>query len=274
MITRELDQGNRERQRGAESVLENHLPLFLPFSTWRRRSQELELLDKAQAGRDFDLAEYEHAYRELELINRITNGYGPTIAAIEQVARRRGEAERRSPFRVLDIGFGYGDTLRAIRRWADRIGLEVELEGVDLHPWARVIAEQATPATYDIRYHTSDIFAFEGETYDMIINALFMHHLADDQIVRLLRWMTLKARRAWFINDLHRSPIAYALARGTIDRLSASRFVKYDAPLSVARSFRKRDWWRYVREAGLDPAHVHVTWHWLFRYGVFYDANL
>ena len=38
----------------------------------------------------------------------------------------------RRSFRLLDVGSGHGDYLRAIARWAQQRGIEAQLTGIDL----------------------------------------------------------------------------------------------------------------------------------------------
>src|SRR5687767_1572511 len=142
-------------------------------------------------GADFSPEEFGKMLHEIEFINQLTNGYGPTIHAIASVAGKY----RHRRLRVLDIGSGGGDTLRAVRRWADRQGLALDLVGIDINPFAKRHAEAQAGGSGGIRYLTGDIFEFEeAEDFDIMINALFMHHLDDDHIPFLLRWMTERAR--------------------------------------------------------------------------------
>ena len=224
-----------------------------------------ELID----GADFSPEEFGNMLREIEIINRLTNGYGPTIDAIASVA---GKYPHRR-LRVLDIGSGAGDTLRAVRRWADRQGLELDLVGIDINPFAQKHAEACAGGSRGIRYLTGDIFRFEeADDFDIMINALFMHHLDDVRIPFLLRWMTERARLAWFINDLHRHAIAYHFIKLATRALGFGRLVRHDGPLSVAKSFRRRDWKLYLEQAGIPVACVSIRWHLSFRYGVFCDT--
>jgi hypothetical protein len=47
--------------------------------------------------------------------------------------------------------------------------------------------------------------------------------------------------------------------------------VRNDAPLSVARSFRRRDWDALLARAGLAGQGVRVRWEPLFRYCVAWE---
>ena len=46
------------------------------------------------------------------------------------------------------------------------------------------------------------------------------------------------------------------------------RFVRHDAPLSVARAFDRRDWLRLLEAADLAPPATTVVWRFPFRFAV------
>lgn len=239
------------------------------------RSGRREILD----GKDFDFDEYERAMKQLTYINRLTRGYAPTLKAIERVAAHH--PGRR--LRILDVGSGSGDTLRALAKWASRRGIVVELTGLDLDPWAKIVAEKVTPRKLGIRWRTGDVFDQENREdaddgynhnhdhshgHDIIISALFTHHLSDEGIVRFLRWMDERARLAWFINDLHRHPVAFHVIKWATRLTGCNRMIKHDAPLSVARGFRTGEWITLLAQAGFDERDVSVQRHWPFRHGI------
>lgn len=232
------------------------------------RSIVSEIMDDQTVGYE----EFAETLRQLELINRLIGSYRPTLIALEKFWRDKHH-NARTPLRILDIGCGFGDTLRRIHHWAKSHGRAVELTGIDLSPWSTRAATAHTPAAMNIRYLNSDIFKFkEAGDYHVIINSLFTHHLSDDGIVRVLKWMTANARYGWFINDLHRHPVPYHFIAGFTRLLRFNRLIRNDAPLSVARSFTRADWVDYVNRAELDMSRVAVNWYWAFRYGVRYEV--
>jgi hypothetical protein len=91
--------------------------------------------------------------------------------------------------------------------------------------------------------------------------------MSNTEIQRFIGWMELRAQRGWFINDLHRHPIAYHGFRALSAVMRWHPFVRHDGPLSVARSFQRADWDRLLRQAGVDRA-ARVAWHAPFRYCV------
>jgi hypothetical protein len=116
-----------------------------------------------------------------------------------------------------------------------------------------------------ITYVTENIFEFEpDQPVDIIISSLFTHHLTNAQIVEFLRWMNSRARKGWFINDLHRHIIPYYFIKFSTALFSCNRLVRNDAAVSVARAFTRADWQRLINEAGLDSK-VRVQWFFPFR---------
>jgi 2-polyprenyl-3-methyl-5-hydroxy-6-metoxy-1,4-benzoquinol methylase len=166
----------------------------------------------------------------------------------------------------LDVACGEGDLLRAIHRWAARRGRRVRLEGIDLNPRSRLAAAAQTPADMAITWRTGDVFAYAPEPApDLIVTSQFTHHLADADVVRFLRWLDSHATRGWFIADLHRATFAY-WGFGVLATLARwHRIVRHDGMVSVARSFRRADWHRYLAEAGLPGE---IRWHLAFRWCV------
>lgn len=237
------------------------------MSSLALRTCRPELMDDSSIG----FEEFAETLRQLRIINILTGAYRPTLHALRYFFTQCHINSRR-PLRVLDIGSGYGDMLRRIEAWAAQRGIPVELAGVDLNPWAEQAARLAAPADSRIRYLTSDIFKFEAEQpYDVIINSLFTHHLTDDALVQVMRWMTREANYGWFINDLHRHPIPYHFIGGFVRLLGFNRLIRNDAPLSVARSFVREDWRHFAREAGLNSQGLQIKWYWPFRWGVRYE---
>ena len=136
--------------------------------------------------------------------------------------------------------------------------------GVDLNPLATTIAARATPST-PVRYLTADVFELSSALRpDAVISSLFAHHLDDRQLVRFLQWMEASARLGWLINDLHRHPIAYGIARWAPHLLRMNRLVRHDAAVSVARSCARRDWERLLATAGVAGPPTTVSWRFPF----------
>lgn len=217
----------------------------------------------------------------LRQINRVTGSYRPTLAFL---ARARQHAAQQGisftpdrPLRILDVGSGGGDTLIRIARWAAIRRLPVALTGVDLNPQSAVLAREAelrlTSRNPRLRGTPITWLAADALTLtlpnppDLILSSLFMHHLEDAEIVRVLRWQHATAALGWFVNDLARSRRAARLylAVGTVLRHQPFRsllsgLIRYDplclhdGPVSLRRAFRPADWQRLLAQAGISTA--------------------
>lgn len=201
---------------------------------------------------DLDPATYSRVLTDLADVNRWTFAARPTL---DFVARAVGSA---SQFTLLDVGFGNGDLLRAIARWAEKRGIRAVLTGIDLNPKSGRVAWSATPDRFDIEYLTGDYRAHLDAVeprggYDLIVSSLVAHHMSHAQLLRFLETMEAKARRGWQINDLHRHRFAY-LGFPLLARIMGwHRIVREDGQLSIARAFRPGEWPPLLAEAGLGP---------------------
>ena len=224
-----------------------------------RRSNRAELMDDETT----DYPTFRACLADLAKANRWTLNHRPTFGFLERL-KRENRWPRGRPLRIVDVGSGYGDFLRAADRWATKRRLQVELTGVDLNPWSARAAAAATSPGRAIEWVTADVFD-DRRPADVITSALFTHHLADADVIRFLRRMEEAAEIGWFVNDLHRHPLPY-LGFALLARVMRwHRFVQHDGPISVARAFTAVDWARLIDQAGLGGAGVEVRWRFPFR---------
>lgn len=183
---------------------------------------------------------YAAVVADLAKVNRLTLSARPTLSFIKRAARGR-------PFRLLDVGFGHGDMLRAIARRFP----EGELVGVDLNPRSEPAARAATSPDLPIRYVTGDYADLANQSWDLIVSSLVAHHMSHEQLVAFVAFMDRHARMGWLINDLHRHPLAHfgypILARV----MGWHQMVREDGTLSIARSYRPDEWPPILDEAGV-----------------------
>jgi 2-polyprenyl-3-methyl-5-hydroxy-6-metoxy-1,4-benzoquinol methylase len=218
------------------------------------RSRQEEQMDSP----DLDPAVYERVLHDLARVNRWTFTAWPTIAFLN---RAIGDAKR---FRLIDVGFGDGDILRAVARWASKRGVEADLVGVDLNDKSLAAARAATPPDLVIDYRAGDYLDQAGP-FDFIISSQVTHHMTDGQLMTFIRHMEGEARRGWLICDLHRHGFAHwgfpVLAR----LLGVHRIVREDGQLSIARSFRRDDWRAILGAAGVPSDQVRIIGRIAFR---------
>lgn len=210
------------------------------------RAQAEELMDADDLPADV----YAAVVGDLARVNVVTMAARPTLRFLSRAARGTDR------LRILDVGFGDGDMLRRIARWAAKRRLPVELVGVDLNPRSEAAARAHTPPELPIRWITGDYATLAGGGWDVILSSLVAHHMTQDQLVAFLRFMEAEAARGWLVNDLHRHRFAHAgfplLAR--IARWHP--IVRHDGTLSIARAYRPGEWPPLLAEAGIAHARV------------------
>ena len=202
---------------------------------------------------------------ELETINTWLGGYEPVLNALTRLKNRFAAGRT---MRLADLGSGGGDTLRHVARWARKNGTPVELTGVDANQFMLDYASAKSREYPEIRFRKFDIFSpeFQAQPFDILTCSLFCHHFTDEELVGLLRQWQRQAHVAVVINDLHRHWLAYHSIKWLTRLLGGSYLVRHDAPLSVARAFRRKDWVELLARAGIEQ--YELRWRWAFRWQV------
>ena len=197
-----------------------------------------------------DTATYHAVLADLAQVNRMTFAYRPTL---DFLRRAVGGRQR---FSLLDVGYGDGDMLRAIARWARRRGIEAELTGIDLNARSKAAAEAATWAGAPIRYLSGDYAGLAGAGFDCVISSLVAHHMSGDELTAFLHFMEREAQVGWFVNDLHRHRLAYDSWPLLASAMSWHRIVRLDGRTSIARGFRPAEWHALLERERLDEVRV------------------
>ncbi|HEV2214610.1 MAG TPA: methyltransferase domain-containing protein [Terracidiphilus sp.] len=206
---------------------------------------------------DCSYEDFRGCLRSLEQINRWFLGYRPTLAWL-----RRLQRESHERVHIVDVGSGGGDLLRQIARWARKSGIAALLTGIDMNPFAARAAAESTPKELGIAWVTCNALEYQSRNeIDVIVSSLMAHHLEDEEIVALLRWMEATARSGWFINDLERSERSYRMFGWAENLARWHPFVRHDGFVSFRRAFRKEDWERLLSAAGI-PLQAVTVEHW------------
>ena len=227
------------------------------------RSLAEEQMDAA----DLDAGTYAKVLRDLARVNTVTMARRPTLRFLRDVkakaaAKRMNELHAQlgpghrvrvgpTPLKILDVGFGDGDMLRKIARWAEPNWIRPELVGIDLNPKSASIARAATPDGASIEWLTGDYQTLAGQGWDVIISSLVAHHMTQEQLIAFLRFMDVEAKLGWFVNDLHRHSFAYTGYPLLARLMGVHRIVREDGQLSIARSYRPAEWEPILADAGV-----------------------
>jgi 2-polyprenyl-3-methyl-5-hydroxy-6-metoxy-1,4-benzoquinol methylase len=202
--------------------------------------------------------------RDLARFNAAMLGHRPVLSWLARAVERAPKGEALT---LVDVGCGYGDLLRAIRRWAARRGVPMRLIGLDLSRATIAIAEAATDTADEIEYRVTDVFAFRSDApIDFVVSSLLTHHFSDTTIVAFLRWMEDIARRGWFVYDLQRHALPYHFIglAGSVMRLNPT--VIGDGRISVGRSLTRNEWNARLADAELAKA-AQQRW-FLYRFAI------
>lgn len=226
--------------------------------SFKQRSYQKELLDRT----DIPFEEIKRNMQELDFINRKLGGHDITLDGI--VALIKNQMVLNSKLKVVEIGCGGGDNLRAIKQWAEHVHLDLDLEGIDINPECIAYAREQKRNS-GIKFIESDYKDYQFERKpDIIFSSLFCHHFTEEELIFMLKWMSRNSGLGFFINDLHRHPLAYHSIRILTRLFSKSYLVKNDAPLSVKRGFKRKEWNFIFSEAGI--ANFSCQWRWAFRW--------
>jgi len=222
-----------------------------------QRSTQSELMD------DFSMPAQDlyQNLREIERINIQLGGHGVTINGIKKYIKKHNP---NSIITLADIGCGGGDTLRYIYQWANKKNVAIQLTGLDYHP-VMIQYAQENSQQLPIHYHLQNVFEIE-QKYDITTCSLFCHHFEDEKLILLLRKLYTITNRLILINDLHRHWFAYYSIKYLTRWLKGSYLVQNDAPLSVLRGFKKKEWRVILDKAGLKNAQI--QWKWAFRHQI------
>ena len=171
-------------------------------------------------------------------------------------------------FRLLDVGFGHGDMLRADRALGEAPGHRRRPDRRRSQSQERRHrAARRRRSTGRSNIAPATIATSPGRSISSS-RALVTHHMSDDEIHAFLA-LHGGARRARLDGQRHPpprlSPITAFPCSAAADR-RWHRIVREDGQLSIARGFRPADWRALIDEAGLpDPAAPRIVRRFPFR---------
>ena len=219
-----------------------------------KRSYQKELLDEP----GIPFADIKRNMQELEFINSFLGGHRITLNGFRRLLGARREIH------VCEIGCGGGDNLKAVWRWCVQKGIRVRLTGIDINAECIQYAQENCNGIQDLQLVVSDYkqVSFAEEKPDIIFSSLFCHHLTNEELAGMTGWCQSNSGTGYFVNDLHRHPVAFYSIKWLTRLFSRSYLVKHDAPLSVLRGFRKEDLIHLTRP----DLETSVSWQWAFRW--------
>jgi len=228
------------------------------MSFWLKyRANTPELMD--QPGADPEILARVFDY--LNFVNHKLGGYKVLFSGLDALIKTHPD---KRTWRILDLGCGRGDQLRALAFWGGRHNLNIQLTGLDNNPEAIKIAESVL-GNENIRFVVDDALSpdFDYSKFDIVVCTLFLHHLNDTEISSLFaQWN--KSGTCVLINDLQRSRIALILFKIFSVLTKAPAMAAHDGLLSIRKGFKYNELNIAATNSGFK--NIRLLWKWAFRY--------
>ncbi len=222
---------------------------------FKNRSYKKELLD----GENIPTKDLYQNLKELDTINNLLGGYQITFNALQKIVGKN------KTYTLVDIGSGGGDTLKQIYKWSAKNNYSLNLFGVDLKQTCVDYSELDNNT--DIKFICDDyrnVFNHISKV-DIIHACLFCHHLSEQEIIDLIKFC-LTNKITLIINDLERNALAHYAIKFLTAIFSKSYLVKNDAPLSVLRGFKLKEWESILQQSTAKK--YTVQYKWAFRHEI------
>jgi SAM-dependent methyltransferase len=229
------------------------------FSDFAQRAQLEERMDDLS----IQGPELEGALLSLERVNRLLGGHRLILGGLDTLWQH--SSPKPKVWKVLDLGCGGGDTLRAIARWGYTRGRKLELVGWDANPNTAAYARERCAGCPSIEIQAADAFADPFPPgVDVVLCSLFLHHFSEDEICSLIRKMHRSGIPFVLINDLHRTPLAYTAFQLFCAFFRIPNMARHDGLISIRKGFRRADWEELIPSISF-YSHS-LKWQWAFRW--------
>lgn len=224
-----------------------------------KRNYTSEIMD------DFSIKDerIDGALKELKIINKYLGGISTTKAGLKKIINKNnfpdlvGIDSYNSKIKILDAASGAGDILEPLKE-----KLLLENYYFDINP--RVCYYIKTNSNNN-NIFCCDAFQLPFKTkFDVIHTSLFLHHLNEEKIIKLLKIFLQNCNNCIIINDLRRNVFALIGIKILTSIFSKSKMVKNDAPLSVKRGFIKKDIKNILKS--LKIKNFEIKRKWAFRW--------
>jgi len=200
-----------------------------------------ELMDDEQSSGE--TADWRGSLHDLARINALLGGKRLMRVEIDRLPR--------PPVTLLDVGTGGGDMPAYMLDHLAARGVRATCVAVDRSERVLSIAAERLRGRADVRLQQADATAlpFADDSFDLGTLVLALHHFDGASAVGALRELARVARTV-IVNDLRRSPIAWAFARVVIPMFTRNRFTRNDAPMSVLRAYTPAEVRELAAQAG------------------------
>jgi ubiquinone/menaquinone biosynthesis C-methylase UbiE len=222
-----------------------------------KRSYKKEIMD------DFSIQDerIDDALNELHIINILLGGSSATRQGLTEILKN---FSLNGIFKVADIGAGGSDVFNFKKQ-----GINIQLISIDKNIRALKYIKNKNPDSLVVCADALQL-PLKPKSIDLIHTSLFLHHFNDHSINKLLVDFKKAAKRGIIINDLRRSVLALWGITLLTKLFSKSDMVTNDGPLSVKRSFRRKEINKLINQNDFSIFRIKRKWafRWLI-YGLY-----
>lgn len=207
---------------------------------------------------NLDRASHLRALRGLQRINALSRTVATVWRPLVQLIRERRLTE---PV-ILDLATGGGALAIGLMQRAARHSMSMRMVAADLSPVALDITRERAAAA-NITIDTVCLDALDADWpsgIDIVVNSLFLHHLADDDATTVLRHASMYSNHGMIMSDLRRTRRGLSMAHIGVRVLSRSPIVHADGPQSVRAAFTMPELDAIARRASLHQPQITAVW--------------
>lgn len=193
-----------------------------------------ELMDNP----DCDEIKLFRTLQQFSLINRQVARYR-TILKQWVIADMLKSPER--SYHLVDMGAGGCDIDVWLLKAARKRGLKLRISACDIDPRIIDYARSAYGHTPGLHIRKENLLDDSfTEPVDYVFANHFLHHLTDEEIIRLIRQWQPRVRRNLIFSDLLRSKASY-LGFSALSLLYRNSFARTDGLISIQRGFHPEE---------------------------------
>ncbi len=188
-------------------------------------------------------AEWRDSLGDLAKVNTYLGGWDALRAEIDRL--------HSCPQKILDVATGGADLPKRLLDYLAARGVRATCVALDQSARIIRLAEELVGPRRDLTFLTGDArhLPFPNRSFDLAMLNLGLHHFDPDDAIAVLRELARVATRV-IVNDLRRSPIAWAFARFVFPLFTRNRFTRNDGPLSVLRAYTPAEASDLAHQAG------------------------
>jgi 2-polyprenyl-3-methyl-5-hydroxy-6-metoxy-1,4-benzoquinol methylase len=234
-------------------------------TSFAKRSTAVEIMDNLACEGEV----VNQTLRELDFINHWLGGNAVTVNAVNHVLKK---IPKEKEITIADLGCGSGEMLRLLALKLKKQNRNTNFIGVDANANIVEYAIHQSTGYANVSFFADNILEdrFQQKQFDVVLATLFFHHFETDDLIKILKQLKQQTNFI-IINDIHRHPLAYYSIKWLTQLFSKSAMVKFDAPLSVLRSFTHAEWTDILQQA--DLVDYKIRWRWAFRWQIVIETK-